>query len=58
MCVVFQAVVSGSVSCAGPADAVNACLSEFSTQCPLLLLSAAVKHLFFRALLSVTCLDV
>ncbi|ROL44839.1 Fanconi anemia group A protein [Anabarilius grahami] len=36
-----QAVVSGSVSCAGPADAVNLCLSEFSAQCPLLLLSAA-----------------
>ncbi|XP_067235489.1 Fanconi anemia group A protein isoform X2 [Chanodichthys erythropterus] len=37
----LKAVMSGSVSCAGPADAVNACLSEFSAQCPLLLVSAA-----------------
>ncbi|XP_051739050.1 Fanconi anemia group A protein isoform X2 [Ctenopharyngodon idella] len=48
----LKAVVSGSVSCAGPADAVNACLSEFSTQCPLLLLSAARWWRHLSAVLS------
>ncbi|XP_039526182.1 Fanconi anemia group A protein isoform X2 [Pimephales promelas] len=37
----LKAVVCVGASCAGPADAVNACVSEFSAQCPLLLLSAA-----------------
>ncbi|XP_059402150.1 Fanconi anemia group A protein [Carassius carassius] len=37
----LKAVVSGSVSCDCPADAVNLCLSLFLTECPLLLLSAA-----------------
>ncbi len=43
---VFQAVVSCGVSCDHPAEAVDTCLSLFSTECPLLLLSAAVKLLF------------
>ncbi|XP_016107865.1 Fanconi anemia group A protein isoform X2 [Sinocyclocheilus grahami] len=37
----FKAVVSGSVSCDRPVEAVNACLSLFNTECPLLPLSAA-----------------
>uniref|UniRef100_A0A9J7XXZ4 Fanconi anemia group A protein n=2 Tax=Cyprinus carpio carpio TaxID=630221 RepID=A0A9J7XXZ4_CYPCA len=37
----LKAVVSGSVSCDCPAEAVNVCLSLFNTECPLLPLSAA-----------------
>ncbi|XP_052400436.1 Fanconi anemia group A protein isoform X2 [Carassius gibelio] len=37
----LKAVVSGSVSCDRPDEAVNLCLSLFHTECPLLLLSAA-----------------
>nr|XP_021326386.1 Fanconi anemia group A protein-like [Danio rerio] len=36
----LKAIVSGSVSCRSPADAVNECVCVFSTRCPLLLLSA------------------
>ncbi|KAL1247084.1 hypothetical protein QQF64_022460 [Cirrhinus molitorella] len=37
----LKAVVSASVSCDGPDDEVNTCLSLFITECPLLMLSAA-----------------
>ncbi|XP_073724435.1 Fanconi anemia group A protein isoform X2 [Misgurnus anguillicaudatus] len=36
----LKAVLSASVSCERPADAVNDCLSQFSVECPLMLLSA------------------
>ncbi|RXN16371.1 Fanconi anemia group A isoform X1 [Labeo rohita] len=37
----LKAVVSGGASCDRPEDAVNACVSLFNTECPLLTLSAA-----------------
>lgn len=40
----LQAVLSASVSCERPADAVNDCVSQFIVECPLMLLSAGVKH--------------
>ncbi|KAF4095448.1 hypothetical protein G5714_024526 [Onychostoma macrolepis] len=48
----LKAVVSCGVSCDRPAEAVDACLSLFSTECPLLLLSAARWWTRLRPVLS------